>query len=125
MTLNYGAFINTLVNLVIVGFVIFLLVKGVNAARKPAAGAARRDARRRRAAARDPRRAEEVEGQRARSSSLAAGAAVHHLAADDGVGDLGGGDLVFRHRQDVLGQHGDVGQLAHGQRALERSSFAA
>ena len=39
VTLNYGAFINTLVNLVIVGFVIFMLVKGVNAARKPAPAA--------------------------------------------------------------------------------------
>lgn len=36
VTLNYGAFVNTLVNLLIVGFVIFMLVKGVNAARKPA-----------------------------------------------------------------------------------------
>lgn len=36
VTLNYGAFINTLVNLVIVGFVLFMLVRGVNAARKPA-----------------------------------------------------------------------------------------
>ena len=36
VTLNYGACINTLVNLVIVGFVIFMLVKGVNAARRPA-----------------------------------------------------------------------------------------
>jgi large conductance mechanosensitive channel len=35
VTLNYGAFINTLVNLVVVGFVIFMLVKGVNAARRP------------------------------------------------------------------------------------------
>jgi large conductance mechanosensitive channel len=34
VTLNYGAFINTLVNLVIVGFVIFMLVKAVNAARR-------------------------------------------------------------------------------------------
>ncbi len=39
VTLNYGAFINTLVNLVIVGFVIFMLVKAVNAARKPAPAA--------------------------------------------------------------------------------------
>lgn len=39
VTLNYGAFINTLVNLVIVGFVLFMLVKGVNAARKPAPAA--------------------------------------------------------------------------------------
>jgi len=35
VTLNYGAFINTLVNLVIVGFVLFMLVRSVNAARKP------------------------------------------------------------------------------------------
>lgn len=35
VTLNYGAFINTLMNLVVVGFVIFMLVKGVNAARRP------------------------------------------------------------------------------------------
>jgi large conductance mechanosensitive channel len=39
VTLNYGAFINTLVNLVIVGFVIFMLVKCVNAARRPAPAA--------------------------------------------------------------------------------------
>ena len=39
VTLNYGAFINTLVNLVIVGFVLFMLVKGVNTARKPAPAA--------------------------------------------------------------------------------------
>ncbi len=36
VTLNIGSFINTVVNLVIVGFVVFMLVKGVNAARKPA-----------------------------------------------------------------------------------------
>ncbi len=36
ITLNYGAFINTLVNLLIVGFVLFMAVKAVNAARKPA-----------------------------------------------------------------------------------------
>lgn len=36
VTLNYGAFINTLVNLVIVGFVVFMLVRAVNAARRPA-----------------------------------------------------------------------------------------
>ena len=36
VTLNIGSFINTFVNLVIVGFVVFMLVKGVNAARKPA-----------------------------------------------------------------------------------------
>lgn len=39
VTLNIGSFINTVVNLVIVGFVVFMLVKGVNAARKPAAEA--------------------------------------------------------------------------------------
>lgn len=36
VTLNIGAFINTIVNLVIVGFVLFMLVRAVNAARKPA-----------------------------------------------------------------------------------------
>lgn len=36
VTLNYGAFINTIVNLVIVGFVLFMLVRAVNAARTPA-----------------------------------------------------------------------------------------
>ena len=36
VTLNIGSFINTVVNQVIVGFVVFMLVKGVNAARKPA-----------------------------------------------------------------------------------------
>lgn len=36
VTLNYGAFINTLVNLAIVGFVVFMLVKAVNAARRAA-----------------------------------------------------------------------------------------
>lgn len=35
VTVNYGAFINTVVNLVIVGFVLFVLVKSVNAARTP------------------------------------------------------------------------------------------
>lgn len=35
VTLNFGAFLNTLVNLVIVGFVLFMLVRAVNAARKP------------------------------------------------------------------------------------------
>lgn len=39
VTLNIGSFINTVVNLVIVGFVVFMLVKGVNAARKPAPAA--------------------------------------------------------------------------------------
>ncbi|MGE3706454.1 MAG: large conductance mechanosensitive channel protein MscL [Vicinamibacterales bacterium] len=36
VTLNFGAFLNTLVNLVIVGFVLFVLVRAVNAARRPA-----------------------------------------------------------------------------------------
>ncbi len=36
VTLNYGAFVNTVVKLVIVGFALFLVVKAVNAARKPA-----------------------------------------------------------------------------------------
>ncbi len=36
VTLNYGAFINTLVNLLIVGSVLFMVVKAVNTARKPA-----------------------------------------------------------------------------------------
>jgi large conductance mechanosensitive channel len=35
-TINYGAFINTLINFIIVAFVIFLLVKGINKLRKPA-----------------------------------------------------------------------------------------
>ena len=34
VTLNVGVFLNTVVNLVIVGFVLFLLVKAVNAARR-------------------------------------------------------------------------------------------
>lgn len=36
VTLNVGAFINTVINLVIVGFVLFLMVKSINSARKPA-----------------------------------------------------------------------------------------
>ena len=39
VTLNYGAFINTLVNLVIMGLVLFMLVRAVNTARKPAPAA--------------------------------------------------------------------------------------
>jgi len=39
VTLNYGAFLNTLVNLVIVGFVVFMLIRGVNSARRPAPAA--------------------------------------------------------------------------------------
>jgi large conductance mechanosensitive channel len=39
VTLNIGAFLNTVINLVIVGFVLFLLVKAINAARRPAAAA--------------------------------------------------------------------------------------
>lgn len=36
VTLNYGVFVNTLVNLLIVGFVLFMLVRAVNIARRPA-----------------------------------------------------------------------------------------
>jgi large conductance mechanosensitive channel len=39
VTLNIGTFLNTVINLVIVGFVLFLLVKTINAARRPAAAA--------------------------------------------------------------------------------------
>lgn len=39
VTLNVGLFINTIVNLVIVGFVLFMLVKAINSARKPAPAA--------------------------------------------------------------------------------------
>jgi large conductance mechanosensitive channel len=35
-TLNYGLFINTVINLVIVGFAVFLVVRGVNRLRGPA-----------------------------------------------------------------------------------------
>jgi large conductance mechanosensitive channel len=36
VTLNVGAFLNTVINLVIVGFVLFLMVKSINSARRPA-----------------------------------------------------------------------------------------
>jgi len=36
VTLNVGAFANTVINLVIVGFVLFLMVKSINSARTPA-----------------------------------------------------------------------------------------
>lgn len=36
-TLNYGLFINTLINFLIVGFVIYLVVKAINKLQKPAA----------------------------------------------------------------------------------------
>ena len=36
VTLNLGLFLNTVVNLVLVGFVLFLLVRAINAARTPA-----------------------------------------------------------------------------------------
>jgi len=39
VTLNVGLFLNTLVNLVIVGFAVFMLVKSINAARRPAPAA--------------------------------------------------------------------------------------
>jgi large conductance mechanosensitive channel len=37
VTLNLGVFLNTVINLVIVGFVLFLMIKAINVARKPAA----------------------------------------------------------------------------------------
>jgi large conductance mechanosensitive channel len=36
VTLNLGVFLNTVINLVIVGFVLFLMVRAINAARTPA-----------------------------------------------------------------------------------------
>lgn len=36
-TLNYGLFINTLINFLIVGFVIYLVVKAINKLQKPSA----------------------------------------------------------------------------------------
>jgi large conductance mechanosensitive channel len=39
-TLNYGLFINTVIDFVIVAFVIFLVIKGVNSLKKPAPAAA-------------------------------------------------------------------------------------
>ena len=36
VTLNLGLFLNTVINLVIVGFVLFLMIKAINVARKPA-----------------------------------------------------------------------------------------
>ncbi|MGE0812300.1 MAG: large conductance mechanosensitive channel protein MscL [Vicinamibacterales bacterium] len=35
VTLNVGTFLNTVINLVIVGFVLFLMVRSINAARRP------------------------------------------------------------------------------------------
>jgi large conductance mechanosensitive channel len=35
VTLNFGLFINTIINFVIVGFAIFMMVKGVNQLRRP------------------------------------------------------------------------------------------
>jgi large conductance mechanosensitive channel len=37
VTLNLGMFLNTVINLVIVGFALFLMIKAINTARKPAA----------------------------------------------------------------------------------------
>ena len=37
VTINLGLFLNTVVNLVIVGFVLFLMVRAINTARKPVA----------------------------------------------------------------------------------------
>jgi len=42
-TLNYGLFINNVINLVIVGFVVFLVVKQVNRVRGPAPAPATRE----------------------------------------------------------------------------------
>lgn len=39
-TINYGIFINTIINFLIVGFVIFLIIKAANKAKKPAPVAA-------------------------------------------------------------------------------------
>jgi large conductance mechanosensitive channel len=39
-TLNYGMFINTIINFIIIAFVIFLVLKAVNSLKKPAAAAA-------------------------------------------------------------------------------------
>jgi large conductance mechanosensitive channel len=39
-TINYGLFINTIINFLIVGFVIFLIIKAANKAKKPAPVAA-------------------------------------------------------------------------------------
>ena len=36
VTLNLGVFLNTVINLVIVGFVLFLMIRAINVARKPA-----------------------------------------------------------------------------------------
>ncbi|HMN11367.1 MAG TPA: large conductance mechanosensitive channel protein MscL [Bellilinea sp.] len=38
-TLNYGLFINAIISFLLIAFVIFLVVKGINKARKPAAAA--------------------------------------------------------------------------------------
>jgi large conductance mechanosensitive channel len=40
VTMNFGLFVNHVVNLLVVGFVVFMLVRMVNAARKPAAAPA-------------------------------------------------------------------------------------
>ena len=39
VTLNIGVFLNTVVNLVIVGFVLFLMVRAINVARRPVSAA--------------------------------------------------------------------------------------
>ena len=39
MTLNYGVFVNAIVNFVIVAFSVFLLVKAINSARRAQAAA--------------------------------------------------------------------------------------
>ena len=60
-TINYGLFINLVINFVIVAFVMFLLIKGMNKMKKEAPAAAPcRHPRVRGPAGGDPRPAEEV-----------------------------------------------------------------
>ena len=43
VTMNYGLFINTIINFLIVGFAIFLMIRQVNKIRKPAEAPATKD----------------------------------------------------------------------------------
>ena len=52
-------------------------------------------------------------------SASAFRARVSHLAADDRVHHLGGGNVVLGDRHDVLREDDDVGQLAGSKRALQ------
>ena len=58
VAVQYGMFIQTLIDFLIIAFVIFLVIKAYNRMRKPASGSRRGAAGRRAAAARDPRFAE-------------------------------------------------------------------